>query len=144
MTDQKNTLLAIVLSAVVLIVWQYFYGMPQMERQRQEAQQKQQQQQQQQMAPGRPAGAAAGQALPQAGQPGSPPAAASPSPRVAIDTPRLMGSIALRGGRIDDLALTTTARRRPEIAADRAAVALGQPAPVLRRVRLGRRRRHHR
>ncbi len=38
MTDQKNTILAIVLSAMVLIAWQYFVGMPQMEKQRQEAQ----------------------------------------------------------------------------------------------------------
>jgi YidC/Oxa1 family membrane protein insertase len=33
MTDQKNTLLAILLSAVVLIAWQYFVGMPLMEKQ---------------------------------------------------------------------------------------------------------------
>jgi len=33
MTDQKNTLLAIVLSAIVLIVWQYFFGLPHMQRQ---------------------------------------------------------------------------------------------------------------
>jgi YidC/Oxa1 family membrane protein insertase len=43
MNDQKNTILAIVLSAIVLIGWQYFIGMPQMERQRQEALLKQQQ-----------------------------------------------------------------------------------------------------
>ena len=36
MTDNKNTILAIVLSAVVLIAWQYFYGMPQ-QKARQEA-----------------------------------------------------------------------------------------------------------
>ena len=47
MIDQKNMLLAIVLSAIVLIAWQFFVGMPQMERQRQEAQLKQQQAQQQ-------------------------------------------------------------------------------------------------
>ena len=71
MTDQKNTILAIVLSALVLIAWQYFVGMPQMEKQRQEAQLKQQQQQQQQ--PQQPA----------PGQPGSPGAAASPARRSA-------------------------------------------------------------
>ena len=48
MTDNKNTILAIVLSAIVLLGWQYFVGMPQMEKQRQQAQQQQQQQQQQQ------------------------------------------------------------------------------------------------
>ena len=37
MTDQKNTILAIALSALVLIAWQYFVGLPQMEKQKQEA-----------------------------------------------------------------------------------------------------------
>jgi YidC/Oxa1 family membrane protein insertase len=46
MTDQKNTLLAIVLSAIVLIGWQYFIGMPQMEKQRQQQQAQQQAQEQ--------------------------------------------------------------------------------------------------
>src|SRR6476646_6555045 len=45
MTDQKNTILAIVLSALVLIAWQYFVGLPQMEKQKQEAQLKAQQEQ---------------------------------------------------------------------------------------------------
>src|SRR4029079_567638 len=35
MNDQKNILLAIVLSAVVLIGWQVFFGIPQMQRQKQ-------------------------------------------------------------------------------------------------------------
>ena len=39
MSDQKNTILAIVLSALVLIVWQVFYGMPHMEKQKQIQQQ---------------------------------------------------------------------------------------------------------
>ena len=34
MTDQKNTLLAIVLSALVLIGWQIFFGLPQVEKDR--------------------------------------------------------------------------------------------------------------
>ena len=33
MNDQKNTLLAIVLSAIVLIAWQFFFGFPLMQRQ---------------------------------------------------------------------------------------------------------------
>src|SRR5689334_23681715 len=45
MTDQKNMILAIVLSAIVLIAWQYFIGMPQLAKQKQEAQQQQQAQQ---------------------------------------------------------------------------------------------------
>jgi len=34
MTDQKNTILAVVLSAIVLIAWEYFFALP---KQRQEA-----------------------------------------------------------------------------------------------------------
>ena len=44
MSEHKNTILAIVLSLVVIVGWQYFIGYPQMERQRQEAQLKQQSQ----------------------------------------------------------------------------------------------------
>ena len=99
MNDQKNTLLAIVLSALVLIVWQYFVGMPQMEKQKQEAQIKAQQQQQQQQAT-QPSGQPA--ATP---QPGAPPTPGGPapgpgltlsrdsvlktSPRINVETPQL-------------------------------------------------------
>jgi YidC/Oxa1 family membrane protein insertase len=122
MTDQKNTLLAIVLSAVVLIVWQYFVGMPQMEKQKQEALLKQQQQQQQQQVqqPGQPPTAPA-QPGQQAGAPPAPgavpgapgvpsvqptrEAVVGASPRVTIETPSLRGSMSLRGAQIDDISL---------------------------------------
>ena len=52
MSDHKNTILAIVLSLLVLVTWQYFIGFPQMEKQRQEAALKQQQQQSQVQPPG--------------------------------------------------------------------------------------------
>ena len=51
MTDQKNTLLAIVLSALVLIGWQIFVGLPQMQKQKQQQPQQQQQTQQNPQAP---------------------------------------------------------------------------------------------
>ncbi len=124
MNDQKNMLLAIVLSAVVLIGWQLYFGLPQMEQQRKQAQQQQQQQQTQAPQPGTPAqpgtptaqpapgtgapvpGQAPGQAPSQVpGQPMTREAALAASPRVRIETPRLAGSINLKGGRIDDLAL---------------------------------------
>src|SRR5262245_12823374 len=107
MTDQKNTLLAIVLSALVLSGWQIFFGLPQREKQKQVKQQ--QAQERSQPAPGAPA-------QPQTGAPPAPttapqaPAAAqirgrdavlADSARVRIDTPSLIGSIALKGGRID-------------------------------------------
>ena len=123
MSEHKNTILAIVLSLVVIVGWQYFIGYPQMERQRQDAQQQAQLKQQSQPQPGatQPATPA-----PNAGQPATPevpgtPKAGAPSaqaqaasrdaviassPRIAIETPGLGGSIDLKGGRIDDLTLT--------------------------------------
>jgi YidC/Oxa1 family membrane protein insertase len=114
MDDQKNLLLALVLAGIVLIGWQYFFANPQLERQRQIAQQQQQQQQSQQLPPNAQPGSTpqtAPGATPQApGLPGAAPtvtreAALAASPRIRIDTPRLSGSLALTGGRIDDLAL---------------------------------------
>ncbi|MET0921679.1 MAG: membrane protein insertase YidC [Xanthobacteraceae bacterium] len=108
MTDQKNTLLAIVLSALVLIGWQIFFGMPQMEKQKQA--------QQQQQTPSAPTVPQQPGITPQPGTvpqaPGGPgltmsrEAALAQSPRVRIETPSLAGSIALKGGRVDDLSLT--------------------------------------
>ncbi|BAR57852.1 putative inner membrane protein translocasecomponent YidC [Bradyrhizobium diazoefficiens] len=34
MTDNRNTILAVILSGLVLIAWQYFYNVPAMEKQR--------------------------------------------------------------------------------------------------------------
>jgi YidC/Oxa1 family membrane protein insertase len=113
MDDQKNLLLAIVLTGVVLIGWQYMFAGPQLERQRQIAQQQQQAQGQQPLPNAQPgaAPAVAPGTVPQApGLPNASPtltreAALTASPRVRIETPRLSGSLALMGGRIDDLAL---------------------------------------
>jgi YidC/Oxa1 family membrane protein insertase len=133
MSEHKNTILAIVLSLLVVVGWQYFIGYPQMERQRQEAQLKQEQQQPQTQT--QPGATQSGSAQSGSAQPGTPQAGAMPptpevpgtpttgnasaqaqaasreavigsSPRVAIETPRLGGSINLKGGRIDDLTLT--------------------------------------
>jgi YidC/Oxa1 family membrane protein insertase len=121
MSDHKNTILAIVLSLVVIVGWQYFIGYPQMERQRQEAQLKQQSQPQAQPGAAQPATPA-----PNAAQPATPEVPGTPktgapatqaqaasrvaviasSPRIKIETPQLGGSIDRRGGRIDDLTLT--------------------------------------
>ena len=114
MIEHRNTILAVVLSLIVVVGWQYFVGYPQMEKQRREALLKQQEQTQQQ-----PSAATPATPGPQAGTPPVPgaPAAASPSvgltrealinasAHVAIDTPRLNGSIDLKGARIDNLAL---------------------------------------
>jgi YidC/Oxa1 family membrane protein insertase len=116
MTDNRNTIIAVVLSAIVVIGWQYFFNIPQMERQR-AAQQQQQIQAQQTTPAGQPANTPSpGAATPS--QPATAPGAAmttapaltrdaalAASPRIKIDTPRISGSIALKGGRIDDVAL---------------------------------------
>ncbi|MFJ5368513.1 membrane protein insertase YidC [Bosea sp. CER48] len=111
--DNRNLLLAIVMSVVVLLGWQFFYGVPQMEKQKQIAQQNQQAQSQQ---------APAGSSAPAPGAPGQPGTSAAPgaaaaaavgtreqalaaSPRVRIDTPKIAGSISLTGARIDDVSL---------------------------------------
>src|SRR4051794_12414932 len=114
MNDQKNTILAIVLSAMVLIAWQFFFGLPQFEKQRQQTQQQQTAQQtapagqtpQPQTAPPGTGPQVPGQPTPVGGPQLSRDAVIAASPRVAIDTPRLKGSIALKGGRVDDLSLS--------------------------------------
>jgi len=113
MPDSKNFLLAIVLSIGVLLVWQFFIAGPEMERQQQQqAQQTVQQPAEQPTADGvavapstsQPVGTLpAGQA--EAGTL-SRDAALALSPRVAIATGQLSGSINLTGARIDDLHLT--------------------------------------
>jgi YidC/Oxa1 family membrane protein insertase len=125
--EHKNTILAIVLSLLVVVGWQYFVGYPQMERQRQQEALKQQEQSQTQPGATNKAGADQPINAQPNGLPGAPPEApglpnaAAPSalaqaatreavlaatPRVVIDTPRLGGSIDLKGGRIDDITLT--------------------------------------
>jgi YidC/Oxa1 family membrane protein insertase len=117
MNDNKNTILAIALSALLLLGWQYFFALPQ-EKARQEQLQLQAQLQKQAI----PTPAQPGQSPQPAQQPGpaqvpgqanapAPPApvdrarALAETPRVQISTGSLQGSIALKGGRLDDLAL---------------------------------------
>jgi YidC/Oxa1 family membrane protein insertase len=117
MNDQKNTILAIVLSAIVLIGWEYFYALP---KQRQEELQRQTQTTQvrpaPETAPNQPAGGtpvtpgAAPQVPAQQSSAAAPvgqnrDAVIASTARVAIDTPNIKGSVALKGGRIDDVSL---------------------------------------
>jgi YidC/Oxa1 family membrane protein insertase len=114
MPEQRNLILAIVLSVTIILAFQYFYELPRVrEAQRTEETRAPAPEP---SAPGaeRPAetttpvppgtsGAGTTPATPPAATPGQ---ALAESPRVKIDSPRLGGSIALAGGRIDDLILT--------------------------------------
>ena len=119
MSDSRNTILAVILSGLVLIAWQYFYNVPQMEKQRAA-----QQAQSELAKPAPQSGTTTAPATtPQTGAAPAPsanapatnqPASAAPvsrdtaiasTPRVKIDTPRVSGSISLKGARIDDLSL---------------------------------------
>ena len=123
--DQRNLLLAMALSLVVILGWNYFYGKPQMDTARQTNAQLRntgtaqppgvQLGAQPSAPPQQPAGVDA--PAPGAGGPGVPPQAGvapaaldrrqsmAASPRVSIDTPSLSGSIALKGARLDDIGL---------------------------------------
>ncbi len=105
MNEHKNTILAIVLSLIVVVGWEYFFAKPEMEKQ---AQQHQEQTQPREAQPAMPAGGAP--PVPNAPSTKLPSATRqaviATSARVAIETPTLRGSIDLKGGRIDDLSLT--------------------------------------
>jgi YidC/Oxa1 family membrane protein insertase len=111
--DTKNLVLAIGLSLLVIIGWNWFYGVPQMNKAHQA-----QTQQAAASAPGAapnattlpsPAAAPENPGLPAGGnlaaEQQSRAKAVQESPRVAIATKSLSGSISLRGGMIDDVSL---------------------------------------
>ncbi|MFG1398240.1 membrane protein insertase YidC [Roseixanthobacter pseudopolyaromaticivorans] len=118
MTDNRNMFIAIGLSLAILLGWQYFIGIPQAEKQRQAAeqqrvlQQAQQQTEQQSQTPAASATPGPDGVTPPASHAAGAPGRAltreqalALSPRVAIDTPRVKGSISLKGGRADDISL---------------------------------------
>src|SRR5689334_5235260 len=112
MDNQRNLIIAVAVSVAIMFGFQYFFGKSSTERPP-EAQQAQQ------VTP--PSGAQAPNAqapspqapnapAPSAQQPASPTpttvgAPADAGPRIKVETPRLAGSIALRGVRFDDLSL---------------------------------------
>ena len=135
---QKNLLLAIVLSVAVLLAWQMFYAGPKL-KDEQERRQRVQQEQSLGKQPGAAPTAAPGEQA-QVALPSAAPASeahsreaalrSSAQSRVRIDTPSLRGSIALQGGRIDDLVLV---KYRETVSPDSPNVVLfspsGTPAP---------------
>ncbi|MGB5903080.1 MAG: membrane protein insertase YidC [Xanthobacteraceae bacterium] len=119
MTDNRNTIIAVILSGLVLIGWQYFFNIPQMEKQRAAEQAQSELAKANKTAPAAttPAGSPStpttpgtAPTTPTVNQPAtaaivSRDAAISGSPRIKIETPRLAGSVSLKGARIDDLSL---------------------------------------
>ncbi|HZZ60792.1 MAG TPA: membrane protein insertase YidC [Roseiarcus sp.] len=108
--DTRNLFLAIALSVLVMAAWQYFYAGPMSQRQHQAQTQTQvtTHPAEQPAAQPRQAGVAAPGAA--AAAPGAVATqtvaeALKASPRVAIDTPSLGGTINLKGGKLDDLVL---------------------------------------
>ena len=113
--DHNNLFMAVILSLAVLLGWQYFFAAPKMRQE--QARREFSKEQETQRAGGQPQGppgvggpiAPPSASAPAAGQP--PPAVVSReealklSPRLAIKTPSLEGSIALKSGYIDDLVL---------------------------------------
>ncbi len=126
-SDSKNLYLAIALSVLVIVGWNYFYGWPQMQRAHQT------QRSAQSTDAVSPATGVTGAASPVVtnGQVPATPNPAGPEsamtreqvlaegPRVPLDTRSLAGSIALKGARIDDVSLknyrTTTDPNSPII-----------------------------
>jgi YidC/Oxa1 family membrane protein insertase len=123
--DKYNLYLALILSSLVILGWNMFYNGPQLEKERlaHEAQLRGQNAASQTPGAQGPASQAPGSQGPASQAPGSQGLAGSlgaggagapaktraealaESPRVALDTPALYGSIALKGGRIDDVSL---------------------------------------
>ncbi|OLP53353.1 membrane protein insertase YidC [Rhizobium rhizosphaerae] len=115
MENNRNYFVAIALSVLILIAWQFLYINPKMERERAAEQVRQAQIAEQQAA--NPAAGQAGQPAPGQTANGAAPAGSplatdlsrdqvlARTQRVAIDTEALAGSINLTGARLDDLKL---------------------------------------
>ncbi|MCH9765165.1 MAG: membrane protein insertase YidC, partial [Alphaproteobacteria bacterium] len=114
--NHSNLLIAVALSTIVVMGWQYFYISPQIEKQRERARLEQVDKTN---APGAkiqapstdigtPTAPAASGTTPAKGAAASMTrdAAIANSNRIAIETPSLTGSISLKGALIDDLTLT--------------------------------------
>ncbi|MBM3563517.1 MAG: membrane protein insertase YidC [Alphaproteobacteria bacterium] len=99
--NTKNMLLAAAVSLIFIGLWDYFYAFPEMNKQRQA------QSEQARLAQAPKLGA------PEQRVAAAPPKAAAKtraealalSPRIAVDTKSISGSVALKGGRIDDVSL---------------------------------------
>lgn len=111
--DNRSFILALALSFLVIVAWNYFVGVPAANKPKEAAQQQQAAQNTPLGTTGAPQPSAGASSTPGAAAPGAPGVTLAEaretvlarSPRVTIDTPTIAGSIALTGGRIDDIAL---------------------------------------
>lgn len=119
MDDKRNLILAVLLTGLILFGWPYVAErlFPGSMKPAQSAQQSAQ------PAPSTPGAPTPGIALPAAPQDRA--SALRQSPRVIIETPKLTGSIALKGARIDDITLPTY---RQTIKKDSPPITLFSPA----------------
>ncbi|MGX9146692.1 membrane protein insertase YidC [Mesorhizobium sp. 128a] len=129
MENNRNFYITIVLSVLILGLWQYFYVLPRSERQAEATRIEEQRAAEQKKAaeaanPGGTTAPAAPGAIPNAPggdtvSPASRERALAATSRVKIDTPSLEGSINLTGARLDDLKLKhyteTVDKNSPEI-----------------------------
>jgi YidC/Oxa1 family membrane protein insertase len=108
MNDNRNVIIAIVLSMIVIFGWQFFVAGPQLQQAQQQAEIAAQQQQQVDTAlatPSAPGEAASAPSATTTATFANRTDALAASARVSIDTEDLEGSINLTGARIDDLRL---------------------------------------
>jgi YidC/Oxa1 family membrane protein insertase len=108
--NQKNLLLAIILSVGVLLGWQVFFANPKLKEEQERL--RRSQQETAERTTGVPSPGSQAPTAPGVKPPGTPTAPAltreaalAASPRIRIDTPSLRGSLALKGARLDDLTL---------------------------------------
>ena len=115
--DQKNLIIAIVMSIAIVLGFEFFYNLPRLEQQKAERAQEAAKQATSEVTtpapatPGAVAPAAPGSTPPTApgmAAPAPAPTGVSPAqqPRVRIDAPHVTGSIRIAGARFDDIQLT--------------------------------------
>lgn len=122
--DQRNLIIAIVLSIGIVLGFEFFYNLPRLEREKALEAQRAASAPTETTQPAPSATAPTAPAAPSTASPGTAPAvpgataAAAPAvppaqqPRVKIETPSVSGSISLLGGRIDDVKLAGTDPKR--------------------------------
>jgi YidC/Oxa1 family membrane protein insertase len=118
MVENKNLILAIALSIVIVLGFEFLVNKPRVDRDRALQAERAASQQMTPTAPTQPVPGAPSTAPVPGAAPGAPPAASptvpavdratlvAQQPRVRIDTPAMQGSLLLKGARIDDLKLT--------------------------------------